>query len=237
MRKIIRYSWDKMGEFIERRNRFLGIVGVEGKLLKVHIHDSGRLEEILYKGNTVFIKKARGEKRKTHWDLLLGKVNEYLIPVNSAYHRKISEVLIKKLKIFGDIKDVKPEFKFKESRIDFFLEKENGENLLLEVKGCTLSKNKVALFPDAPTSRGAKHINSLISAVREGFQPYLLILVLRPDSTCFLPNKENDPYFAKVFYKGLKEGIKVKPILIEYKDGWLYYKGEIPLCGKEVEGK
>jgi len=56
MRKIIKYSWDKMGEFIERKNRFLGIVKVEGKLLEVHIHDSGRLGEILYKGNTVFIK-------------------------------------------------------------------------------------------------------------------------------------------------------------------------------------
>ncbi len=235
MRKIIKYSWDKKGEFIERKNRFLGIVKVEGRLLEVHIHDSGRLGEILYKGNTVFIKRAEGEKRKTQWDLVLGKVDEYLIPVHSGYHRKISEALIKKIKIFGNVKYIKPEFKFKDSRIDFFLEKENGEKILVEVKGCTLSKDKVALFPDAPTSRGTKHINTLISAVRENFQPYLLILVLRPDSTCFLPNEENDFHFAKVFYKGLKEGIKIKPIIIEYKDGWLYYKGEIPLCKKKVE--
>lgn len=234
MKKIIHYPWDIEGEFVERKNRFLGVVRTRGGLIEAHIHDSGRLKEILFKGNKVLLKRVEGKQRKTKWDIVLGKVEEFFIPINSSVHREISETLIKKFKIFGNIKRIKPEFKFGESRIDFFIEKE-GERLLIEVKGCTLSKGGVALFPDAPTPRGTKHITTLISALREGFKTYLLILVLRPDSICFLPNKENDPTFSKVFYKGLKEGIKVKSILIEYKDGWLYYKGEIPLCGKDIK--
>lgn len=234
MRKIIEYPWNGKGRFIERKNRFLGIVDVENKLVEVHIHDSGRLEELLFEGNNVLIRKSFKRGRKTEWDLVLARFDKYWIPVNSSFHRKISEVLINNFKIFGEAKVLKPEFKFMESRVDFFIERKEGDRLLVEVKGCTLSKNVVALFPDAPTLRGAKHVKTLIESMKHGFKPYILILVLRPDSKCFLPNRKKDPYFAKVFYKGLKEGVKVKPILIEYKDGWLYYKGEIPICERRI---
>ena len=168
MKKIIEIKADKKGIFKERLNKFLGIVDI-GYETMAHIHDSGRLIKILYSGNEILLKKADG-KRKTKWDILAGKYKNKWVFSNSFYHSMIAKKIIKI--IFGEIK-IEKEIKYKNSRIDFLL---NGK-MFLEVKGCTLEKNGMALFPDAPTLRGRKHLKALIDAAENGYDAAILFLI------------------------------------------------------------
>ncbi len=229
--KLLEVPSDAEGTFLERKNRFLGIVEVDGKEEKVHVRDPGRLEEILYPENDVLLEKAKKKDRKTDWTLLAGKVNENWIFVNSGYHREIAENILNmpELSPFGEIKGYEAEKKLGESRIDFLLEKEE-EKIWLEVKGCTLAQDNIALFPDAPTERGRRHVDELIKALEEGFEASLLFLVFRPGARCFAPHEEQDPEFSKVFREAQKAGVDVHALKLRYDGGAVYYLKEIPIC-------
>lgn len=229
MNKIVEIPYDIEGKFIERKNRFLGVVEINSsKRVAVHVRDPGRLEEILYEGNEVLIKKADNAGRKTDYDLVAGKVGDEWILINSGYHRMIME------KIFQDdemnpIKDMgsfKAEQKLGESRIDFLIDR-NGDRVWVEVKGCTLAKDGVALFPDAPTTRGKRHLEELMKV---GDDAVVVFLIFRPDARCFLPYKERDPDFSSTFYEAIDSGVEFHAVQVKYVDGELYYKGEISVC-------
>lgn len=231
--KVKDIRWDAKGIFLERPNRFVGIVEItepEGEgTQRIHIHDPGRLNEILFPGNTVYLKKEDAPWRKTKWDLIAGEVNGKLVFTNSRYHREISLWAITSLKIFGDVDEIIPEFKYKRSRIDFLLRKD-GKEILVETKGCTLAKENVALFPDAPTKRGQRHIEELIEARREGKEAALLILVFREDARCFSPNFETDPEFSKTFIEAIKNDVMVYPLVFSYSGESILYLTKIPIC-------
>lgn len=225
--------YDKKGVFVSRENRFLGKVSIEGtsEERNVHIRDPGRLEEILYQGNKVLLKKAEKESRKTDFDIVAGKVQDNWILINSGYHREIAE------KIFKDdaVNPIKGLISYKaeqmlgESRIDFLLET-SDKKIWLEVKGCTLTKNKTALFPDAPTERGKRHVEELNKVLEKGGHAALMVLVFRPDSECFKPNRATDPDFARVFEEAVEAGLEVHPIKLDYDGTAVEHIGEIPLC-------
>ncbi len=222
---LLRVPVDKEGEFVFRENRFLAKVLIGNEKVLVHVHDPGRLEELLYPGNRILIKRNNGEKRKTAWDLIAAKYDNMWVFTNSAYHRKISEIILgNMLKGYT----LRAEVKIGNSRIDFLAEKD--EKIAIEVKGCTLAKDGVALFPDAPTSRGRRHVEELIKFVKGGHKAMLLILVFRPDSRCFLPNEERDEKFAEAFRNAIKMGVIIKPVLLEYNGEWIRYIGELPVC-------
>ena len=233
---LLELAWDAQGIFRERPNRFMGVVDIAGpesrRGVEVHIHDPGRLREILYPGNSVLLKRASNGRRRTKWDLIAGCVNGSWVLVHSGYHRVLAERIIRdgRLSPFGFSSRVRPEVKLGHSRMDFFLEREEGTGVWVEVKGCTLAENGVALFPDAPTTRGQRHLKELIEVRKSGGEAALLILVFRPDAECFAPNRETDPLFSSLFYKALEEGVKVHPILLEYDGNRICYKREIPVA-------
>jgi sugar fermentation stimulation protein A len=218
--------WDFEGTFILRPNRFTGIVDMDGEKEIVHVHDPGRLEELLYTGNKVLIKRAEGRGRKTKWDLIAARYENQWVFTNSGYHRKISEDIVKAIFPHAEIK---AEVKVGHSRLDFVVI-EKGNRTGIEVKGCTLTENGRALFPDAPTERGRRHIETLMEMMRNGHRAMLLVLVFRKDSECFAPNERTDPKFAEVFRRALSEGLEVRPMLIEYDGKSLWWAGEIGLC-------
>lgn len=234
MNSLLEVTFDAKGVFKNRKNRFLGEVELNGMLSnqEVHIRDPGRLNEILYPGNEVLLEKAEGEDRKTDWTLLAGKVEGDWVFVNSGYHRTIAENLLGNPAIspFGELVDHQAEKSLGESRIDFFLEKKD-ENIWVEVKGCTLAEDGIALFPDAPTKRGRRHVEELTRVIDDvKSHAALLILVFRSDSECFKPHEEKDPDFAAVFEKGLEAGLEVHPVKLSYDGKSIEYRGEIPLC-------
>ncbi len=234
MTGLAEIPFDAKGVFKSRKNRFLGEVELAETLSieEVHIRDPGRLKEILYPGNEVLLEKAEKEDRKTDWTLLAGKVEGNWIFVNSGYHRSIAENMLEddEMSPFGELVDYKAEKRLGESRIDFYLEKED-ENIWVEVKGCTLAEEGRALFPDAPTKRGKRHVEELIRVIdEENTSAALLVLVFRPDSECFKPHEEQDPDFANVFEEGIKAGLEVHPVKLNYDGSLIGYRGEIPLC-------
>lgn len=202
------------------------------KNVEVHVHDPGRLKELLYPNNQVLLRKATNPNRKTGWDLIAAKCEKEWILTHSGFHRQIAEWVINNPKVspFKTVKSIKPEVKFKNSRLDFLLTKKNGKKIWVEVKGCTLAVDGVALFPNAPTKRGARHIRHLMDAKKKGDDSAIVILVFRPDAKCFAPFKERDPEFAEIFYEAVDEGVGVHPLLFEYNKQTIQYIHEIPIC-------
>ncbi len=230
--KIASIEYDCIGEFINRPNRYLAEVKINGKIEEVHVHDPGRLKELLYEKNTVFVKKALNKNRKTAWDMVAAKAENEMIIVNSAYHRIISENIVRDVEInpLGKIDAIKPEAKYGNSRIDFYGEKDN-KKVWIEVKGCTLVKDRIAMFPDAPTERGARHLEELTKIAESGDLAAIYILVLR-DANLFMPNFETDEKFCENFYKAIDAGVKVFPIKLSYENKEIIYKGLIPVYKK-----
>ncbi len=233
--KILKISHTHTGIFIERSNRFLSHVKIDGKTEKVHVHDPGRLKELLYEGNRVLLKKVDSSKRKTKWDLLAAFYKNTPVFVNSMYHSRIAREIITKnlIPLLGNYDNLRSEVKLNHSRIDFLIEKSN-KKIWVEVKGCTLCENGVcengvALFPDAPTKRGARHINSLLEVKDKLNEICLLILIFRSDAKIFSPNEKTDPLFSETFKKAVKNGLKVFPLLLEYDGMWIKFLREIPL--------
>ncbi len=228
---LLKVPSDERGIFKERKNRFLGSVKIGNETVEVHVRDPGRLNEILYPGNEVLLKRAENQDRKTDWSLLAGRVDEHWVFVNSGYHRAITERILEKHRLspFERIEGYQAEKKLGKSRIDFLLKKDDRD-IWLEVKGCTLAEDGTALFPDAPTKRGKRHVEELIQVKDKKTDAALIVLVFRPDAKCFSPNKKTDPDFTAVFERGVEEGLSVHPISLKYTEDKIYYIGEIPLC-------
>lgn len=227
MEKIIyKIDIDAEAIFLERPNRFICEAKLKnGETVTAHVHDSGRIKELLYNGNTIFLRKAKKlEKRKTKWDLISALADDgEEILLNSSFHRYISENILKNFEIspFGKIDSIKAEVKNGHSRLDYMLEK-NGKKIWIEVKGVSLSIDKKAIFPDAPSERATKHLNSLIDIKQNGDRACILLLIFR-DSNSFVPNIKTDKVFYETFYHAYKNGVEVYPIQLKLKDGNIYY--------------
>ncbi|SFM27953.1 DNA/RNA nuclease SfsA [Methanolobus profundi] len=235
--EVLNIHTDTEGTFIERPNRFLAIVEIDNNGTKtqekVHVHDPGRLLDILYPGNRVLLRKASNPNRKTGWDMIAGISGDNWILINSAFHRQISEWVLENgiIEELSDNDSILPEQKYGDSRLDYLLLKD-GQSTWIEVKGCTLAEGSVASFPDAPTTRGKRHLEELIKARSEGHDAAAIILVLRPEAECFTANGIIDPAFARTFEEALKAGVKVFPLQFSFEDGNIRYLSQLPLCDK-----
>ena len=226
MKKIYEIGNITSGIFKNRPNRFTAEVEIDNKLELCHVHDSGRIKELLFSDNIVGVKKAENlEKRKTSYDVIsaITPEKDENILINSAFHRYISENFLKDFTIspFGMIDSLKAEVKNGDSRLDYLLTKED-KKIWVEVKGVSLSENKIAKFPDAPSTRAQKHLKELISLKEKGDRAAVLLLVFR-DSKEFRPKYETDIEFSKLFYKALEKGVEIYPIQFRLEDGVIYY--------------
>lgn len=227
MKKLIyQIEINEKAKFLERPNRFICKAKLENnEIVIAHVHDSGRIKELLYPENTIFLRKAKDmSKRKTEWDLIsaLAEDGEEIL-LNSAFHRYISETILKDPEIspFGKVDSVKAEVKNGHSRLDYMLEKDR-EKIWVEVKGVSLSVNKKAIFPDAPSERATKHLNTLMEIKNNGERAGVLLLVFR-DSNSFVPNIETDKLFFETFYKAYKNGVEIYPVQLKLENGNIYY--------------
>ena len=231
-------DWDLEAVFIRRKNRFLAHIELEGHegSVEAHVHDPGRLKEILYHGNRVLVRKAKDPRRRTRFDLIAGSVEGRWVLINSSFHRRISETLLRdhELNPFGPPSYLRPEVKVGDSRLDFLMKDGSGAELYIEVKGCSLTQEGIAKFPDAPTTRGVKHLKELIEIRRKGKRSGILILVLGPKADCFSPNFETDPVFSNTFITAYNEGVEIHPIQFEMKERELVYHGPIPICSEVI---
>jgi len=234
MKKIYEIPWDTKAKFIDRPNRFVANVRLEdGREELVHVHDSGRLQELLFVDNDVKIRSADNPNRKTKWDMISAVSDDGEdILINSAYHRYISQNLLNDSEIspFGEVDTLKAEVKYGKSRIDYLLTK-GGQEIWVEIKGVSLAMNKVAAFPDAPSIRAVKHLKELIELKEQGKRAAVVLLVLR-DAHYFRPKWETDPKFSDTFYEAIEKGVEVYPIQFELRGRDIIYKGILPIGEK-----
>jgi sugar fermentation stimulation protein A len=230
-KNIFEIKPDANGYFVKRKNRFavnVRIPGTDG-LEYVHLHDPGRLKELLFADNEILLKRADNPDRKTKWDIIAAKSNGQWIIINSSYHRYISENLLRNSLIspIKDICTIEPEKKYKDSRLDYLLTTNAGKKIWVEVKGCTLLDNGIALFPDAPTVRGAKHLSHLIEIKKNIIRSALIILVL-VNAEQFKPNIKTDKNFAEMFRLANDTGVEIYPVKFSYDGQSVKYEGIIP---------
>lgn len=199
------------GFFKARLNRFSALVKLGGEEVRCFLPNPGRLKELLIPDAKVFLKEIKESRdRLTIYDLIAVKHGRVWVFIDSRMPNRILSEALKKHEIeeFSMYDGVRPEFKFGNSKFDFFLTN-SIERCILEAKSCTLVKNGRALFPDAPTERGRRHVLELIEAKEEGYRACILFLIQRPDADFFSSNDEVDPKFGEALRKALKYGLEV----------------------------
>ncbi len=192
------------GLFLERPNRFIVIADTPTGIIRAHCPNPGRLIEILTPGRKLIFQKADNPARKTPYSLVAAYYKDKIIPLNSVMANKAAAELVIPI-LFPNAEEVIPEQTFGKSRFDFLIE-EGKQKTYLEIKSCTLVEEGRAMFPDAPTIRGARHINELVEIEKKvlNTKGRVLFIITHEDAEVFTPNMHTDPYFAFV----LKEAVK-----------------------------
>lgn len=201
----MKYNNITRAKFINRPNRFIAEVDIDGHKETVHVKNTGRCKELLIPGCEVWLTAPGTPERKTKYDLVaVRKRTGVLFNIDSQAPNKV----VKEWLSEQDYDVVIPEYKYGNSRIDFYMEK-GEENYLMEVKGCTLEFDGIGYFPDAPTERGVKHIRELIKAKKEGYKASLAFVIQMDGVTEVRPHIETDPEFGKAFEDAKKAGVEV----------------------------
>lgn len=209
----MRYKNIVRGIFLERPNRFIAQVKIDKEIHTVHVKNTGRCKEILNSGCTVYLACSDNPSRKTKYDLIAAEkqrenLPSLLINIDSQIPNSAAEELLRKGTLFSPDAVIKREVTFKKSRFDFYIE-DGKRKIFLEVKGVTQETDGKALFPDAPTQRGVKHIEELIAAQEEGFEAYILFVIQMKGISSFSPNYETHKAFGDALKKAQKAGVKI----------------------------
>lgn len=201
----MKYNRIVKGIFENRPNRFIAHVWIDGVLETVHVKNTGRCKELLLPGAEVILEDCNNPNRKTRYDLIaVYKEGLGLVNMDSQAPNK---VVAEWLSTQG-YDYIKPEYKYGNSRVDFYMEK-NGEKYLMEVKGCTLEIDGIGYFPDAPTERGVKHLRELTEAVKQGYHCAIAFVIQMPGITQVLPNAATHPEFKTAFDEAVAAGVQV----------------------------
>jgi len=195
--------------YLDRPNRFIGTVEIEGRNESVHIKNTGRCKELFIPGATVYLEYSESPSRKTKYDLIAVEKNGRIINVDSQAANKIAAEYLRKT--FPDHTLLKPEVKYGKSRFDFYLETP-VEKWFIEVKGVTLEENGIARFPDAPTERGVKHVEELISCISEGYRAMILFVIKMKGVICLEPNMKTHPAFGNALRKAHQAGVVIRAV-------------------------
>ena len=201
----MKYLKTLQAKFIDRPNRFIAHVDLNGNVETVHVKNTGRCKELLIKGVTVILEESDNESRKTKYDLIaVYKENFGLINIDSQAPNKVAKEWLES----KDYTYIKPEYTYGNSRIDFYMEKDDRK-YLMEVKGCTLERDGIGYFPDAPTERGVKHIYELIKAKEDGYEVSLAFVIQMEGVNEVLPNIETHPGFGVAIDDAKKAGVNI----------------------------
>ena len=191
--------------FLERPNRFVARVELNGAIETVHVKNTGRCRELLIPSSEVWLTRSVNPARKTRYDLIaVRKKDGVLYNIDSM---AANAVTLEWLRQQG-WDEIHPEYKYGASRVDFFMRK-GTQKYLMEVKGCTLERDGIGYFPDAPTERGTKHIRELMHAAAEGYHAILAFVIQMDGVSEVRPNRETDPAFAAALEEAILRGVQV----------------------------
>lgn len=203
-------TYDNIHEavFLDRPNRFIAHILLNGQKQVCHVKNTGRCRELLLPGAEIFVQHSANPARKTAYDLIAVRKGERLINMDAVAPNKV----------FGEWLTaggpgyvpelIRPECVHGDSRFDFYFE-HGGRKAFAEVKGVTLEDDGVVRFPDAPTERGVKHLHGLIRCVQEGFEAYAVFIIQMKGVKYFEPNRATHPEFAEALIQAAQAGVKL----------------------------
>ena len=192
--------------FIARPNRFIAKVSMDGHEETVHVKNTGRCRELLIPGAEVWLTAPGTPGRKTVYDLVaVRKSNGLLINIDSQAPNQVAREWLET----QGFDRIIPEYRYGDSRLDFCMIRQ-GQRYLMEVKGCTLEKDGIGYFPDAPTERGVKHLHELLHAAKEGYQAMLAFVIQMDGVKEVRPNTETHPAFGTALEEARAAGVGVR---------------------------
>lgn len=202
----MRYGEIQKGIFLARPNRFIAHVELNGAVEICHVKNTGRCRELLTPGAAVYLERGAASGRKTAWDLVAVEKGARLINMDAQAPNRV----------FGEwamqyepaALAVHPEIRVGQSRLDFCLELPEGPHYV-EVKGVTLEEGGHALFPDAPTERGVKHLRELTRLARAGCRATAFFVVQMEDVADLAPNDATHPAFGEALRQAAAAGVRV----------------------------
>lgn len=201
------------GIFIKRPNRFVAKVMVDGKEVTAHVKNTGRCKELLLPGAEVYLEDFRNKmgSRKLKYSLIAVKKGDLIINMDSQAPNKVAGEALRdnslRLPGMGTLTTIKPESRYGNSRLDFYVEDEQGKKGFIEVKGVTLEQDRVAKFPDAPTERGVKHVKELVEVSKNGYNAYILFVIAIEKIDFFMPNDDTHREFGDALRNASRQGV------------------------------
>ena len=215
----MKYERIQKAVFIERPNRFIAYVELDGKKETVHVKNTGRCAELLRPGAVIYLQESDNPDRKTKWDLIavekpLENGHGYrLINMDSQIPNKVVAEWIGQGGFFPQVTLIRPETTYGNSRFDLYVEAGNTEaekrRIFIEVKGVTLEEDGVCRFPDAPSDRAVKHLEEMIRAKKDGYETYVFFVIQMKGVRYFTPNTDTHPEFAEALKKAKAAGVEI----------------------------
>ena len=201
----MKYSNITRGTFLDRPNRFIAHVELDGRRETVHVKNTGRCRELLLPGAEVWLTAPGTEGRKTKYDLVtVRKENGLLVNIDS----QAPNVVVREWMERQQYDVIVPEYTYGDSRIDFYMER-GTERTLMEVKGCTLEIDGIGYFPDAPTERGVKHLRELAKAVKDGYRAAIAFAIQMDGITEVRPNMQTHAEFGTAMQEAREAGVEI----------------------------
>lgn len=192
--------------FVDRPNRFIAHVELNGRLEVCHVKNTGRCRELLIPGCRVYVQHQPSPTRKTAYDLIAVEKGERLLNMDANAPNRVFNEYVRAGRFLRGWSVIRPETTHGDSRFDFYLESP-GHRLFAEVKGVTLEDDGVMRFPDAPTERGVKHLEGLARCVQEGYEAWAVFVIQTEDVRWMEPNRRTHPAFADAMRQAAQAGV------------------------------
>ena len=201
------------GTLLKRYKRFLADIELEdGRIVTAHCPNSGSMKTCSQPGAKVWISKSDNPKRKLKYSWELIDTGDSLVGINTLTPNRLVKKCVENgiIKELGGYETVKPEVKTGEgTRLDLMLEKSSGQRCYIEIKNCTLVENRIAMFPDALTDRGRKHLEALAELSRQGHRTVIFFIIQRMDADLFSPAAHIDPGYARTLAETMECGVEL----------------------------
>lgn len=225
----MRYGRVERAVFLDRPNRFIAHVELNGRTETVHVKNTGRCRELLIPGTPVILERSDNPSRKTRYDLVCVKKQGLLINIDSQLPNRAAREWLERGELFGGELTVCTEKTYGNSRFDLYVET-SGRRIYMEVKGVTLEENGIARFPDAPTARGLKHVEELIRCVRDGYEAYLLFVIQMKGVRYMEPNWSTHEEFGQALIRARDAGVRLLAYDCLVTEDSMEIDAAVPIC-------
>ena len=222
------YQHIKQGYFLNRPNRFIAHVELDGEEVVCHVKNTGRCRELLTPRAVVYLEESDNPNRKTRYDLIGVEKGERKINMDSQAPNQVFGEWARGGGFRSDLRKLQSETTYGNSRFDFYWESSEKRGFV-EVKGVTLEEDGVVLFPDAPTQRGIKHLEELVAAKAAGYEAAVCFVIQMEGVKCFRPNDRTHPEFGAALRKAAQAGVEIIAVDCTVERDSLQIRGRVPV--------